>query len=81
MKGRRMAGASPPILLSPLAGRGGSPEGRAAATRWARGGYGRRLCHSSGPMARIATVPRFAPDTRNTLSRDPRDFHHGLLTD
>ena len=32
-------------------------------------------------MARIATVPRFAPDTRNTLSRDPRDFHHGLLTD
>ena len=52
---------------------------RAAATRWARGGYGRRLCHSSGPMARIATAPRFAPDTRKTLSRDPRDFHHGLL--
>ena len=52
---------------------------RVAATRWARGGYGRRLCHSSGPMARIATAPRFAPDTRKTLSRDPRDFHHGLL--
>ena len=30
-------------------------------------------------MARIATAPRFAPDTRKTLSRDPRDFHHGLL--
>ena len=30
-------------------------------------------------MARIATAPRFALDTRNTLSRDPRDFHHGLL--
>ena len=28
-------------------------------------------------MARIATAPRFAPDTRKTLSRDPRDFHHG----
>ena len=32
-------------------------------------------------MARIATTPRFAPDTRKTLSRDPRDFHHGLLED
>jgi len=30
-------------------------------------------------MARIVTAPRFAPDTRKTLSRDPRDFHHGLL--
>ena len=30
-------------------------------------------------MARIATAPRFAPDTRKTLSRDPRDFNHGLL--
>ena len=31
-------------------------------------------------MARIATAARFAPDTRKTLSRDRRDFHHGLLT-
>ncbi len=54
-------------------------DAQARVTLWATAICGRRLCLSSEQISPGHHPPPSSPSDRRSLSRDPRDFHHGLL--